>query len=83
MKQLTVGDLLDFCNIIKERRTDIPIEEFRKVPIYIGGKEICCAYETLLVDADYKDHGSMHIVEKINSNYTNQKITKEKAILIH
>lgn len=83
MKQLTVGDLLDFCNIIKERGTDMSLEEFRKMPIYIGGKDISCAYETMLVNADYKDPGSMHIVEKINYNPNNPKMTSGKAILIY
>lgn len=83
MRQLTVGELLDFCDIIKERGTDMSLEEFRKMPIYIGGKEVCYACEAILVNADYKDPGSMHIVEKINNNPNNPKMTSGKAILIY
>lgn len=83
MKQLTVGELLDFCDIIKTKRSDISLEEFREMPVYIGGKEVCCACETMLVDADYKDPGSMHIVEKINNNFNNPKMENGKAILIY
>lgn len=81
MKQLTLGDLLDFAAQL--RRKNMSLEEFRALPIYIGDDDelngIHCAWYNELVDVNEPEYAD--IVEMINEDYGNHKI-KDKAILI-
>lgn len=83
MKQLTLGDLLDFAADL--RRKGMSLEEFRALPIYIGDDDelngIHCAWYTNIVDANDKDEDNQYLVEMINEDYGNHEI-KDKAILI-
>ncbi len=81
MKQLTLGDLLDFAADL--RRKNMSLEEFRALPIYIGDDDelngIHCAWYNELVDVNNPEYEA--IVELINEDRCNHKITN-KAILI-
>ena len=86
MKQLTLGDLLDFAAQV--RREGMPLEEFRAMPIYIGDDDelngIHRAWYTNLVDAESNDEDTAYLLEMINDDYghrVNGKL-KGKAILI-
>ena len=83
MKQLTLGNVLDFA--YRLRQTDITLEEFRALPIYIGDDDelngIHCAWYVETVDANDDDENMQCIVELINENSGNYEITG-KAILI-
>lgn len=83
MKQLTLGDLLDFAADL--RRKGMSLEEFRALPIYIGDDDelngIHCAWYTNLVDAYDNDEDNQYLVEMINEDSGNYEITG-KAILI-
>lgn len=84
MKQLTLGALLDFA--AKLRRTNISLEEFRSLPIYIGNDDelngVHCAWDIGIVDTDDKDEDSVYLVEMINEDYGNIKLDKGKAVII-
>ena len=82
MKQLTMGDLMDFAAQV--RREGMTLEEFRAMPIYIGDDDelngIHCAWYTNVVDTD--NDKDADFVELINDNWGNHKLEKGKAILI-
>ena len=85
MKQLTLGDLLDFAADL--RRKGMSLEEFRALPIYIGDDDelngIHCGWYTNLVDAENtEDEDNVYTVDLINENRCNIKLEKGKAILI-
>ena len=85
MKQLTLGDLLDFA--ARLRREGMPLDEFRAMPIYLGDDDelngIHCGWYTNLVDADdTEDEDNAYTVELINERWGNIKLEKGKAILI-
>lgn len=85
MDQLTLGDILDFA--ARLRRKGMTLEEFRKLPIYLGQDDelngIHTGWYINLVDADNtKDEDDKYIVEMINEDYANVKLEKGKAILI-
>ena len=83
MKQLTLGDLLDFAADL--RRKDMTLEEFRELPIYIGDDDelngIHCAWYIEDIDAKSDDKNMQYVVEMINEDRGNFEITG-KAILI-
>lgn len=83
MKQLTLGDLLDFAAQL--RRENMSLEEFRALPIYIGDDDelngIHCGWYAEVIDANNDDEDMQYLVEMINEDSGNYKITN-KAILI-
>lgn len=83
MKQLTLGDLLDFA--AKLRKKNMSLEEFRALPIYIGDDDelngVHCGWYVEVVDANNDDENTQYVVEMINEDRGNFEITG-KAILI-
>lgn len=83
MKQLTLGDLLDFAADL--RRKGMSLEEFRALPIYIGDDDelngIHCGWYVEVVDANLDDEDMQYLIEMINEDRGNYEITG-KAILI-
>lgn len=83
MKQLTLGDLLDFAAQL--RRENMSLEEFRALPIYIGDDDelngIHCGWYVEVIDANNDDEDMQYLVEMINEDSGNYEITG-KAILI-
>ena len=81
MGQLTLGQLLDFAAAL--RREGMPLEEFKKMPIYLGNDDelngIHCAWYTNLVDPNVPEDADL--VELINEDRCNIEI-KGRAILI-
>lgn len=81
MKQLTLGDLLNFIADLTQKH--MSLEELKALPIYIGDDDelngIHCAWYNELVDVNNSEYEA--IVEMINENRNNHKITG-KAILI-
>ena len=85
MKQLTMGDLMDFAAQV--RKEGMPLREFRAMPIYLGDDDelngIHCAWYTNLVDADNtEDEDNVYTVELINERCGNIELKTGKAILI-
>ena len=83
MKQLTLGDLMDLWADL--RRNGFSLTELRALPIYLGDDDelngIHCAWYTNVVDANADDEDNRYLVEMINEDRGNHKITG-KAILI-
>jgi hypothetical protein len=83
MKQLTLGDVLDFAADL--RRKGMTLEEFRALPIYIGDDDelngVHCGWYVEVVDANNDDENTQYVVEMINEDRGNFEITG-KAILI-
>ncbi len=83
MKQLTLGDLLDFA--ARLRREGMSLEEFRALPIYIGDDDelngIHSGWYVETIDANNDDEDMQYLVEMINEDSGNYEITG-KAILI-
>lgn len=83
MKQLTLGDLLDFAADL--RRKGMSLEEFRALPIYLGDDDelngIHCGWYVETIDANSDDKNMQYVVEMINEDRGNYEIT-DKAILI-
>ena len=83
MKQLTLGDLLNFIADLTQKH--MSLEELKALPIYIGDDDelngIHCAWYTNVVDANADDEDNQYLVEMINEDRCNHKITS-KAILI-
>lgn len=83
MKQLTLGDLLNFIADLTQQH--MTLEELKSLPIYIGDDDelngIHCAWYTNVVDANADDVDNQYLVEMINEDRGNHKITG-KAILI-
>ena len=81
MKQLTLGQMLDFAAEL--RREGMPLEEFRNMPIYLGDDDelngIHCAWYTNVIDPSNPEDADF--VEMINEDRCNIKI-EGKAILI-
>ena len=85
MKQLTLGDIIDFTTAL--RKEGMGVAEIRALPIYLGDDDelngIHCGWYTNLVDADdTEDEDNVYTVELINENRCNHKLEKGKAILI-
>ena len=83
MKQLTVGDLF---NVVRKLSSEgMTLTEMKKMPIYIGDDDelngIHCGWFVNIVDANDSNEDNQYLVEMINEDYGNHKITG-KAILI-
>lgn len=82
MSQLTLGDLLDFVNVLKKER-GLSTKELKKLPIYIGDDDelngIHCAWDCGVIDAD--DEEDKYYVELINERRGNYEL-EDSAILI-
>lgn len=82
MKQLTFGDLLRLAKALKDQE-GMTLAEIHELPIYIGDDDelngIHCAWDRGIVDVNNPDDA--YVVEMINENRGNHKIT-DKAILI-
>ena len=83
MKQLTLGDLLDFEADLRSK--GMSLKERRALPIYIGDDDelngIHCAWYVEDIDANSNDQNMQYVVEMINEDRGNFEITG-KAILI-
>ena len=84
MKQLTLGDILEFAEMLK-KETFLTEEDIKALPVYIGDDDelngIHCSWNCSIVDAD--DEYDADIVEMINERRGNYKLTgRDSAILI-
>ena len=84
MKQLTLGDILEFAEMLK-KETFLTEEDIKALPVYIGDDDelngIHCGWNCSIVDAD--DECDADIVEMINERRGNYKlIGRDSAILI-
>ena len=85
MKQLTVGDILNF---VKELKKDgMTDKEIKSLPVYLGDDDelngVHCGWYTDLVDTDDTDNeNNMSFVELLNERRGNIKLETGKAILI-
>ena len=84
MKQLTLGDILEFAEMLK-KETFLTEEDIKALPVYIGDDDelngIHLAWNCTIVDAD--DEYDADLVEMINENYGTRKFTgNDSAILI-
>ena len=83
MKQLTLGDIL---NYIKTLQNDgITLKEIKELPVYIGDDDelngIHCGWYVEMIDANSDDEDMEYLIEMINEDRGNNEITG-KAILI-
>lgn len=82
MKQLTFGNLLQLAKALKDQE-GMTLAEIHALPIYIGDDDelngIHCAWDRGIVDVN--NPNDAYVVEMINEDYGNHKITG-KAILI-
>lgn len=82
MKQLTLGNIMDLVHALVDQE-GMKISDVRALPVYIGDDDelngIHCAWERGIVDVNNPDDA--YLVEMINEDYGNHKITS-KAILI-
>ena len=84
MKQLTLGDILEFAEMLK-KETFLTEEDIKSLPVYIGDDDelngIHYGWNCSLVDAD--DECDADIVELINERRGNYKLEgRDSAILI-
>lgn len=84
MKQLTLGDILEFAEMLK-KETFLTEEDIKALPVYIGDDDelngIHCGWNCSLVNAD--DEYDADVVELINERRGNIKLTgNDSAILI-
>lgn len=84
MNQLTLGNILEFINQLKEQ--GMTMEEIKKLPIFIGDDDelngIHCGWYTNLIDADDKDPDNVYLIGMINDTLWGTKFETGKAILI-
>lgn len=84
MKRLTLGDILEFAEILRKER-GLTEEDVKALLVYIGDDDelngIHCGWNCSIVDAD--DEYDANIVEMINERRGNYKLTgRDSAILI-
>ena len=84
MKQLTLGDILEFAEILK-KKTFLTEEDIKALPVYIGDDDelngIHCGWNCSIVDAD--DEYYSDVVEMINERRGNYQLEgNDSAILI-
>lgn len=84
MKRLTLGDILEFAEILKKER-GMNEADVKALPVYIGDDDelngIHCGWNCSIVDAD--DEYDANIVELINERRCNYKLEgRDSAILI-
>lgn len=84
MDQLTLGEILKFVEQLK--KAGMSLKDIKALPIYLGDDDelngIHCGWDIGIVDADDDDGNNQSIVEMINEDLYNNKITNGKAILI-
>lgn len=84
MDQLTLGEILKFVEQLK--KAGMSLKDIKALPIYLGDDDelngIHCGWDIGIVDADDDDGNNQSIVEMINEDRYNNKITNGKAILI-
>ena len=85
MKQLTLGDILNFVKELKE--SGMTAKEITSLPVYLGDDDelngIHCGWYTNLVNADNTtDEDEAYVVELINARWGNIKLEHGKAMLI-
>ena len=84
MDQLTLGEILKFVEQLK--KAGMSLKDIKALPIYLGDDDelngIHCGWDIGIVDADGDDGNNQSIVEMINEDRYNNKITNGKAILI-
>ena len=84
MKKLTLGDILEFAEILRKER-GLTEAEIKKLPVYIGDDDelngIHCGWNCSIIDAD--DEYDADFVEMINERRGNYPLTgRDSAILI-
>ena len=84
MKQLTLGDILEFAEMLK-KETFLTEEDIKALPVYIGDDDelngIHCGWNCSIVDAD--DKYDADLVEMINERCGNYRLEGgDSAILI-
>lgn len=84
MKQLTLGDILEFAEVLRKEK-GLAYEEIKELPVYIGDDDelngIHCGWNCSIVDAD--DEEDEWCVELINERRGNYKLEgNDSAILI-
>ena len=84
MKQLTLGEILEFAEILKKER-GLTEAEIKELPVYISDDDelngIHCGWNCSIIDAD--DEYDAYAVEMINERSGNYKLEgRESAILI-
>lgn len=84
MKQLTLGDILEFAEILKKEK-GLTEADVKALPVYIGDDDelngIHCGWNCSIVDAD--DEYDANLVEMINERRSNFKLMgRDSAILI-
>ena len=84
MKQLTLGDILEFAEMLK-KETFLTEEDIKALPVYIGDDDelngVHCGWNCSIIDAD--DEYDADVVELINERRGNYKLEgRDSAILI-
>ena len=84
MKQLTLGEILEFAEMLK-KEAGMTEADVKALPIYIGDDDelngIHCGWNCSIVDAD--DEYDADVVELINERRGNYKLEgRDSAILI-
>ncbi len=84
MKRLTLGDILEFAEVLKKER-GLSEADVKALPVYIGDDDelngIHCGWNCSIVDAD--DEYDANLVEMINERRSNYKLEgRDSAILI-
>lgn len=81
--QLKVGIILNVVNQLQAQ--GMKLSEIKELPVYIGNDDelngIHMAWYAQLVDANVKNGNDEYLVEMINEDHHNTKLT-DKAILI-
>ncbi len=84
MKQLTVGQILDFISALQ--KAGIPKKEIMQMPVYIGDDDelngIHCAWDVSYIDADDTSEDIDYLLEMINNRSGNYPLKKGKAFFI-
>ena len=84
MKQLTLGDILEFAEMLK-KETFLTEEDIKSLPVYIGDDDelngVHCGWNCSIIDAD--DEYDADVVEMINDNHYNYRFEgNDSAIVI-
>ncbi len=84
MKQLTLGDILEFAEILRKEK-GLTDDEIKELPVYISDDDelngIHCSWNCCIIDAD--DEYDADYVEMINEKRYSHKLTgNDSAILI-
>ena len=84
MDQLTLGEILKFVEQLK--KAGMSLKDIKALPIYLGDDDelngIHCGWDIGIVDADDDDEDNQYIIEMINEDRCNIRLTKGQAVLI-